>query len=254
MPVIPLATAPYDTVESVLEFARVIIADFVQNDTANKGDVLSDTQPYTLPLLNLAWRKLQKKLASAGHPKLTTEANITSLPVVYTVDPAVQVSISWTGFSDGLNVTATPLLPNDLIMPLRLWERMTGTVEDLQPMRLATDGLPMLSQGSRMGLWEWRDDVLYMPGAIVNVDLRVRYAAALADLSILTGPVPILRSAEALAYYIAELFAEPRGGAAAAQSFAAKGDLAVEALTEGNAKLQQRGSFRRVPFGGRRSR
>src|ERR1039458_3771207 len=50
------------------------------------GDIFSDAQAYVLPTANLAWRKLQKKLADKGHPRLESEAEVIALPVIANLD------------------------------------------------------------------------------------------------------------------------------------------------------------------------
>ena len=251
--------SPYDNLETVLTLARTIIADVMPTVA---GDLLSDAQPYTINYVNLGWRKLQKKLALAGHQKLEQELDIVNLPVVATIDPAIQVSITWTGFFDGANQWQTPALPTDMIYPMRLWERQSGTVQRFKPMTPAIDALPSRAQGVWMQHWDWRDDTLWMPGSIVNLDLRMRYACYLPDLAYGQGgaqgtPVPVMRCAEALAYYIAEAFTEPRGDAGSSnpisQMFAAKGDVATDQITAMTAKTQQRANYRRIPYGGRRT-
>jgi len=102
-----------------------------------------------------------------------------------------------------------------MIVPLRLWERQNGTTEDFVQMDPVNDGLPSSSQTSRLRLWDWRGDSIYMPGAIQVNDLRLRYAAYLADLVNGASPVMLLRSKNALAYFTAAQFAAARGSPAA---------------------------------------
>ena len=87
------------------------------------------------------------------------------------------------------------------------------------------------------------------------MDLRLSYTSYLADIVPANGGftatiIPILRCAEALAYYAAAEFVNPRGGVLG-QTFEAKGDAAVDALTNTFAKMQQRASFSRRAWGGR---
>jgi len=60
-----------------------------------------------------------------------------------------------------------------------------------------------------------------------------------------------MRSADALAYYTAGIFVAPRGGENAVAGFEAKGDAAVDQIVNSWAKLQQRASFHRRPWGWR---
>lgn len=239
-----------------MNFVRVVMADYVPNSGSLAGDIISDSQPYTLTMLNIAWRKLQRRLARSGHPRLTREVNITGLPAVATLDPTVFASLSWTGYYDGTTTSTDYLLPQDLIMPLRLYERQNGfTLSRENPMNPVPDGLPSWQKGSNLKVWEWREDQLWLIGSILATDLRISYAAYLADIAVgqgetfLTVQVPILRAAEPLAYYTAEAFIEPRGGSESASVFAAKGDKAADDMCDQSAKQQQRAVYRRKPYG-----
>jgi hypothetical protein len=244
------------TVSAGVQAAVAFVATIVT------GDIFGDNQNYVLPTVILAWRKLQKKLADRGHPRLENEADIFNLPVITNLDPISQQWINWTGFFDGTNFNPQPNLPSDFISPLRLWERQstypaTPNLNILRPMKLAPDALYSKVKGSWNRLWDWREDAIYFPGAILGMDLRIRYAAFLADLAPAGGPVgfgstpvPIMRSADALAYYSASLVVEPRGGVLSA-SFDMKGDMALDQITNAFAKLQQRTSYSRRPWGAR---
>jgi hypothetical protein len=228
--------------------------------TIATGEIFNDSQAYVLPTINLGWRKLQKKLTDKGHPRLEVEALITNLPAVTNQDPVAQQWISWSGFFDGTNVQNAPTLPADFIAPLRLWERpyVAGTnLNRVMPMHPAPDALRSQRKGSRNRYWDWRNDAVYFPGSILQMDLRVRYSSYLPDIvnggTFATTVIPILRSAESLAYYAASEFVNPRGGVLGT-TFEAKGDAAIDQITNSFAKLQQRASFSRKAWGQRGSR
>lgn len=217
------------------------------------GDIFADTQAYVVPTINLAWRKMQKKLDYASHPRMRNEVDIFSLPVTTNLDPASQQWLNWTGFFDGTSQQTSPSLPQDFLAPMRLYERQSVTGTNLNrfvPMHPVVDGLPSCQKGSCNGVWDWREDALYFVGSILPMDLRIQYQAFLPDIAVAGGgfgstQIPIMRCAEGLAYYAAAIFVEPRGGAGIAPDFEAKGDMAIDALTNRNAKTLQRGSFRR---------
>jgi hypothetical protein len=219
------------------------------------GDIFADSQNYVLPTINLAWRKLQKKLADKGHPRLKNEVDLFSIPKVTNLDPVSQQFISWTQFFDGTAFQVAPLLPQDFISPLRLWERQSGMTIDFRPMHPAGDGLWSRNKQSYNRFFDWREDAIYFPGSLLLMDLRIMYSAFLPDLVVVNGafgatPVPIMRSADALAYYSASIFVDPRGGEKAL-GFDAKGDAAVDQIVNSWAKLQQRSSFHRRAWGER---
>lgn len=219
------------------------------------GDIFSDQQAYVLPTINLAWRKLQKKLDYASHPRMRNTTVISNIPVIANLDPGSQQWINWTGFFDGVTQTNTPALPQDFLAPMRVKERQslgTGVTNlnrfvDMHPV---VDGLPTCQKGSCNGVWDWNEDAFYLPGSILPMDMWMQYQAFLPDIAVAGGgfgstQIPIMRCAEGLAYYAAAIFVEPRGGAGIAPDFDAKGDAATDALTNRNAKTLQRGSYRR---------
>jgi hypothetical protein len=226
--------------------------------TIPTGEIFNDSQAYVVPTINLGWRKLQKKLTDKGHPRLQEETVLVNCPAVTDQDPAVEQWINWSFFFDGTNDQTAPVLPGDFIAPLRMWERPSASGVNLnlfRPMRPAPDALRARRKGSWNVYWDWRNDAIYIPGSILDMDLRLRYSSYLPDIAPANGgfastAIPILRCAEALAYYAAAEFVNPRGGVLGT-TFEAKGDVAVDAMTNAFAKLQQRASFSRRAWGGR---
>lgn len=263
---------PYDTAETVLNFVRIIMADYIQNAGDIAGDFFADTQPYTLPTLNLAWRLLQEKMALAGNARLQPTIIITGLPPVnsaVSADPATFVYLSWLGFFNGVNLLDTPLLPPDLIFPIRLRERQSGTTQQFGDMHPATDGLPSVPPGSWLRIWEWMGipggagEAIYMKGSTLPIDLEVRYAAYLPDIvadqvgGLAATPIPVMRCAQALAYFTASIYVSPReGGAAKSTEYEEKGDKCLTKLLALPTKeILSRVTFRRRPgIGGGRNR
>jgi hypothetical protein len=222
--------------------------------TIPTGDIFADSQAYVLPTVNLGWRKLLEVLDKASHPRLRNETIITSLPVAASSDPSVQQWIDWTGFFDGVSKTSTPALPQYFLSPLRLYERQSVPAGPnpnvFVPMHPASDGIPSTDKSTKNSIFDWREDKIYLNGAIVPLDLRVSYQVYFPDIVPSAGgfaqtPIPIMRAARALAYYTAGFFVDPRGGEKA-QGWMIEGDSAAETMTNRQAKLGQRTSYRRI--------
>ncbi len=251
MPILPPppSALPLDSVDTVLNFARARINDSILTIA---GNLLADSQPYTFTLLNAAFRHLQEDLANAGCPAFTNEAILSNLPIVAFNDPAVQVWMSCQYFFDGSSYWNTPVLPFDCILPLRIWERQSGTQNQFTQVNPANDGLPDNVKTQFLGLWEWRQNAIYMPGALIARDLRVRYASYLADIaSSGTALVPIIRCADALANYVAAEFAFSRGSAdanAVGNSFLSMGQQSMKRMINRDARREQRGNHRRPGY------
>jgi hypothetical protein len=236
--------------------------------TIPTGDIFADSQAYVVPTINLAFRKVQKKLADKGHPRLESTTLMIGFPVIANLDPAVEQYINWAGFFDGVTfwtpetLSGCPTLPADFISPLRLEERQsvsgaTATnpnLNVLRPMHPAPDGLRSKAKGSWNRYFDWREDAIYFRGSIVPMDVKSRYAAYLPDIapssSFAATPVPIMGCAEPLANYAAAIFVTPRGSLLG-PNFDAAGDAAISQITNSYAKLQQRASYSRIPWGSR---
>lgn len=246
-------TTPYDTSEDVMNLARALGNDMQSGSIA--GELLADTQPYVPIYLNKAYRDLQRDLTAAGIETLAKEIIITGLPAVVSPDPGVNVSMSFTGFNNGTTNTALPALPADLLGPLRLWERPTGTQSQFVPMTNRLDGLPSITQSSCLKWWQWLQDQLVMIGSLQQNDIKMRYNQRLPALVLSPQPSPVLiiNGIDALAWRVVELFCGARGGEAAEE---AKEGYAEEKarLMSPTTKRRQRAVARRHPWGGRRSR
>lgn len=204
--------------EQVVEGARSRLPDVI----VPGGQTLTDSQPFTIDYINLGWQKIQQILVSMGYETLEDETIITALPAMTTEDPAVQASLSWTGYNNGSGLNAGFALPQSLIRPLSLSERPSGTGLEFNPMSPCLKGLPRAPKQAWNEIWEWRADAIWMPGALMVTDLDVRFLKYLADfvaasvVPFANQVVPIMRSLNAVAAAIAYVFCEARGDSDAA--------------------------------------
>ena len=251
MPVIPPppTALPLDSVDTVLNFTRARINDSILSIS---GNLLADSQPYTFTLLNAAFRHLQEDLANAGCPAFINEGVLFNLPIVAFNDPVVQVWMSCQYFFDGSSYYDSPVLPFDCILPLRIWERQSGTQNQFTQVNPVNDGLPDNVKTNYLGLWDWRQNAIYMPGALIERDIRVRYASYLPDIaSSGSALVPIIRCADALANYVAAEFGFSRGSpdaTAVGNSFLAAGQMAMKRMINRDARREQRGNHRKQGY------
>jgi hypothetical protein len=220
--------------------------------------LLANDRPYTLPLLNSSFQDLQEELVDRGVQLLVAEAQLEDFPAVdssVATDPATQVWIGYEHCYDGVNQDDEPVLPADLLEPLRLWERQAGTTQNYVPMRQMIDGLPSFTAGAYLRWWEWRQDKLYFIGSMLSTDIRMRYLAYLADLTLpdedASPVVPIIRSKNALAYLIAAQFAASRGSALA-QTYRALAGEYIDKMCNRSTKRKQRAQIRRRRYGSTR--
>lgn len=236
--------------------ARVRVNDAI---ASLAGDILTDTQPFTQVMANAAWHSLQEFLANLGYTRSKQEVILSGIPPVTSFDPATQVTLSWSGYFNGTGYNTppdAPALPQDMILPLRLWERQTSGIGFFTPMTQALDGLPDGPKLPINGNWLWGQDAIYMPGSTVATDIRMRYLAYLPDFEAqgdvewYSLPVPIMRCENALSYYIAAEAAAPRADADA-ETFTAKAEQAARLIFNREVQQKQRTTATRRPYGRR---
>lgn len=249
----PTFAAPYDEVELILYFARVIANDA---GVTIQGNLLSDSQPYIMPLLNLAWRKLQARLNNNNIEEFPQEVIITGLPAQAASafsDPAIQAYINYSEYNDGASINPSFQIPSDCLIPVRLWERPTGQNAQFQPMTQSRDGLPSTAKTSYLLLWEWRNDAIFFKGANQALDLRVRYKRILQDVSSTADMIPLIRCAVALAYLVVEIHAAGRGSVIL-PTFQAEKEDAIKQIINLTTRKHQRVNFRRQAYSRRNYR
>ncbi len=209
-----MATAPLDTLELAVNLARTRLNDAI---ASIGGDVLTDTAAFTLTAINGGWRRLQEAGVSFGITWLKNEAVFTLVSPTGSTDPATQSYINWANYYNGSALLSSPILPQDLISPLVLWERVSSLQGQFFSMDKLDNGLPAIPKAARNQSWEWRQGAIYFPGSVNFTDIRLRYAAYYPDFvaagtTPFTGQlIPILRALNPLAWFIASEVAAPRG-------------------------------------------
>jgi hypothetical protein len=233
MPVVP--TTGYSQAEDVLNLARALL-----NDTA--GAVFTDA--LLMPLLNSAYRGLQRELAENGVSVLIEQQDLDLEP-----DPASGIT------SVEISDASSPQLPSDCLMPHMLWERaMSNTTDVFVPMEKFTSGGGMLNlqPSTYLRLWEWREDKINLIGATQAITVRMRYEKVLPELTLGTDPVQIRASIDPLAFASAALAARSRGARALAQDLLATAQMATENLIERYVRPEQTKGRRRRPYSSHR--
>lgn len=215
-----------------MQLVRSICNDTFTGIAGVQGRIFTNDAPFTIPFFNSAFRTLQRKLRNQGVTfPIKDNVILTNVTPVITVDPSVQIYIGFDGYFDGTTLHPTPRLPSDLLQPYVLRERITGSAMPFSgPMEQPQEGLPSVIQGRWLGMWEWRNYKIYMPGGTQTEDLSLRYKSGQAPLnapaaSFATTTVGILDCQDAIANLMASLYGN-RNGASDAQI--AKVDKAAE--------------------------
>jgi hypothetical protein len=224
MPV--LSTTAYDQTETALNLTRALV-----NDAA--GSVFNDAT--LMPLLNSAYRALQRELAESGVSVLVSQVDL---------DLPLSSGVTSTELSD----TSMPQLPTDLMVPHQLWEQQCGSSDLFVSMEKIVGGLPNLQPGSFLRMWEWREDTIQLLGATSEVTVRLRYEKVLPQLVLGTDPILIRAASDALAYATAAVAARARGARALAVDMQTTAMEATEKLIERYIRPEQFKGRRRKPY------
>lgn len=237
-----MAVGPQNNYPSLTEISN-LVRSMVNDDkagitgTAGEGQILvnpvvagtsgnvANPQGVTLTnLMNSAIRETYRDIRIVGQPTLIKDNYILEglTPVnsslgVGVPNPAVQVNLSVLGYFDGLQMNATLALPSDMLFPLEMWERQTGTENSFGMMRQSEGALSPRHQVQAFGEWEWRTDAIWMNGATLERDIRLRYIATYPSIATLNTIwdnlfVPIADSQEAIADKIVVRYTARLGG------------------------------------------
>lgn len=186
------------------------------------GQILTNDADFTPILVNLAYRKLQQFLISLEWARFTTQNDIIpGVPPVANPDTSLNVTLSWSGYNDGVTQYSFPVLPQDLIRPLHLAGRSSSSSPNVSPF-IDIDGpetgivrLPSVPKQDWNQAWIWDRDQINMLGALTTTDIRIDYLAFFPNFTTDPFPgtqvVPILNCEDAFSGFIAYVFSLPRG-------------------------------------------
>jgi hypothetical protein len=245
---------PYDTAESILNTARAISADAA---TANglSGDILADSQPYVFPMLSKVYRDLQDELISKSSEIMNKYSEVYGLPPTQWGNPRINVMLTYLGFICGPDpggIYPNITLPQDMIKPLELWECIEGQRRWV-PMKQAADSISSRPTQARFGVWDFQQDILYLPGSSQTNDLKIKYVWSMPDLTEPDDPVYILHAQTALACQLVADVAKMLGGLEMAATFTKDASDGRARIVNRTARKESYVSYNRIPFRARGS-
>jgi hypothetical protein len=257
-------TQAYFTIEDVFTLCRVHLNDSFPGLTDTPGEGLNfiDTAPFVLPILNDAIAEYVRQMHNNGVDILTKEVFLYAIPQVNgplgqgVPDPTIQQNLSFNGFFDGALNYATPALPIDCLVPLKMWTRTNGTGLTFQKFTECQDGLKSRYQDFTLGEWDWRGDAIFWNGSLGVMDLRLRYLGTVQFFPSTTPPaqfnqtpVPLRDALTALAYLCAEKFAASRVQAGGTADLMAKAAKAIADVVNRQVRARQHRVHYRQPYG-----
>ncbi len=219
----------YPSILTITNLVRSDVRDDMAGatDTIGEGQILVNNMSTSVTMANFfnsAVRELCHKLRIVSAPMLIADnyiiRNIPPMngPLGFQVaDPSVQVYVAFNGYYDGTQWHANLGLPQGVFQVMRCWERETSSNDVFQDMGQPANGLEGVYQTNGWGRWEWRQDMVCLPGSLDYRDLRLRYSMILnaqmvANADPATTYLPIMGSEEAVARIIARLYSARQGG------------------------------------------
>lgn len=206
---------------------------------ASLNDVDKTTYDYTtqIPYLRLALQELQEIF------------ELNSLAVTEQSSADIPVNSGTTKIA--FNVTTGPRLPDNLIEPLRLWERTRDT-NPWSPMQ-RREFLPHQLAGtatSNFMYWVWQKNEILLLESNQDNDIKIDYIGSLFPKYVFSNTIiPVINAQNFLAYKIAALITElierdiPKAG-----SLNTKADLSLDRISGITIKSKQSIVARHRPF------
>jgi len=255
--------AAYPSLGQIANLARSKVNDDKAGATGTPGEgqILTNSSVTLQNFMNSAIRDTYRDIRIMGQPTLIGDNYVLyNLPPVNSPlgvgvsNPAVQTSLQFVGFFDGLLYWPNFILPVNMLYPLQMWERQSGTDYPFGPMRQSTGALTPRNQVQVIGDWEWRSDGIWMNGSTQYRDIRLRWIFTFADLASpminwATTFVPILDSADAIADKICVLYSARLGGAALADA-RMDAKQSIFKLRQQITRDRQMIDYTRPPYGG----
>ncbi len=232
--------------------------------TAGEGQILTNNSVTLINFMNSGLRYIYRKIRIMGRPTLIRDnylwlglTPVNSSLGIGVPNQAVQVSIQNVGYFDGLGFNSSFILPTDMLYPLEMWQRTTGS-NSFAPLNQAEGALAPRNQGVGLGQWEYRDDGIWMNGSVQTMDARLRYVATFQALDNANVDwdntfIPITDCEEALANYIVYLYAKRLASQGSAQvmlpQLKADAMSSISDLRQMNARQRQHIDYQMKSFG-----
>jgi hypothetical protein len=229
MPTVLVDLTNFPTIQTITNLVRSDVRDDMAGATSTigEGQILVDNTSTSLTMANFfnsAVRELSRQLRIQQAPMLIVDNYIVEgIPPINgplglaVADPSVQVAIGQNGYFDGTDWHYSYRLPPNVYQVTRCWERQTSSGGVFQDMGEPSDGLAGVYQTSGWGRWEWRRNMVWMPGSLDTRDLRTRFLMILdtqmvANADPATTYLPIMDCEEAIARKIGRMYARRQGG------------------------------------------
>lgn len=209
-----------DTVTTVADESRILL-----NDVGKQ--LYTDT--ILLPYVNKAYEELQSDLNKNG---IQTTKEVSALFIV----------------TAGVAPVLTTNDITNLIQPLALFERPSGSTSLFNEM-IEKDWEPEIDRTDQLRYWVWRENEIKFVGALIDVQVKVRYRKSLSTLISGASAIGIIGAKQFLAARAAAVAAFAVGGSETrATTIQADAENELAKFITSEVKRNQRLVVRRKPF------
>lgn len=247
----------FPTLDEIMQLTRSIVRDTFTGVGGQQGRIFTNDAPFTLPFLNSAVRRMNRRLRNEGVTfPIRDGVVVTGLEAVVKPDPGVFTSLGFDGYFNGQTTDGAKRLPGDCLQVLRVRQRLNGSNLEFTPMVQAQEGLPSAFQNQWLGLWEWRNYAVNFNGSTQVQDVMLRYTVGQSPFATLpadfsTTTIHVLDCQDFLANEMAVLYgrrnnADPR----AIQGCQADADEALDEMALEYVRRQQTVNYNRISYQG----
>lgn len=149
------------------------------------------TDTVAIPLVARLYRKAQRILRAESQNSVGIMRRQSAAITVF----AGTTNLTRPGVA-GLNY------PSDMLRPIMLRERATG-VPPYVEMKSQDKLMPDQSPTVRLAIWDFRDDKIWFPEAIADIEVQILYEAAFTDLALVGDTLAIPDLLDPLALMVA---------------------------------------------------
>jgi hypothetical protein len=194
--------------------------------------VFNDT--VMLPFIKEAVLDLESAMLEAGIPYMETNSSTLALTAITSV---------------AISSSSSPALPSDLLIPILLEERKTGSGAQFVPM-IERERLPERAQYETLQDWCWEDDQIKLVGATAATDVKIEYQKSLGAISATTSSIYVLGSKKYLALRASSIAALTVGNNPE-RSFQLKAEASTELSRFIVSRIKETQNYpaRRLPYG-----
>lgn len=166
------------TVDTVMMAARTHL---------NDDSGINWPDPNLLPKLQEAYRDLLLELELSG------------IQVIQVLSVNITVPTNTT------DLTTIGTYPTDVISPIALNEKLVGEADEFFVPMTSKDFIPNIAQTTRLNYWSWRQNKIYLLGALNATVVQLQYRASLAVPTLNTDPIGVNLGESYLSYRTAAI-------------------------------------------------